>query len=151
MTGGILVKSQNLCIMQLSNIITWVMFNLKQSLGLMYTARYICDVKWGASSRWLSSLYCPMRNSDQMTIGKTRSTLVYTAQNLHILILFKLFGFRTIELVQDAITNGTSFYFRINEKPIFMSGSNWIPATNYYPETEQYYSRLLSAAQVCFK
>ena len=32
-----------------------------------------------------------------------------------------------------------------------MSGSNWIPATNYYPETEQYYSRLLAAAQVGFK
>ena len=68
-----------------------------------------------------------------------------------ILIQYKLFGFRTIELVQDKITNGTSFYFRINEKPIFMSGSNWIPATNYYPETEEYYSRLLSAAQVSFQ
>ena len=28
-------------------------------------------IKRGASFRWSSSLYCPMRNSKQMTIGKT--------------------------------------------------------------------------------
>ena len=33
-------------------------------------------VKWGASSRWLLSLYFPLRNSDQMTIRKTHSTLL---------------------------------------------------------------------------
>ena len=32
-------------------------------------------LKWGASSRWSSSLYRPKRNSDQMTIGNTRTTL----------------------------------------------------------------------------
>ena len=32
-------------------------------------------LKWGASSRWPSSLYCSMRNSDQMTFGKTHPTL----------------------------------------------------------------------------
>ena len=31
-------------------------------------------VKWGASRR--SSLYCPMRNSDQMIIGTTHPTLI---------------------------------------------------------------------------
>ena len=34
-------------------------------------------LKWGASSRWSSSLYCHKRNSDEMTIGKTHPTLVY--------------------------------------------------------------------------
>ena len=33
------------------------------------------QVKWDASSRWLSSLYRPMRISGRMTIGKTHSTL----------------------------------------------------------------------------
>ena len=33
------------------------------------------SLKWGAASRWSSSLYCPMRNSDEMTIGKTHPTL----------------------------------------------------------------------------
>ncbi|KAG5671762.1 hypothetical protein PVAND_001941 [Polypedilum vanderplanki] len=37
-------------------------------------------------------------------------------------------GFRTIELVQDRMDNGLSFYFRINGIDIFMKGSNWIPA-----------------------
>ena len=34
-------------------------------------------VKWGASSRWSSFVYFPKWNSDQMTIGKTRLTLIY--------------------------------------------------------------------------
>jgi len=34
-------------------------------------------IKWGASSRWWLSLYCPMQNSDQMTIEKTHPTLEY--------------------------------------------------------------------------
>ena len=32
-------------------------------------------LKWDASSRWSLSLYCPMRNSDEMTIAKTHPTL----------------------------------------------------------------------------
>ena len=38
---------------------------------------FIGIVKWGASSRWSSSLNCPMRNTDEMTIGKRRPTLQY--------------------------------------------------------------------------
>lgn len=38
-------------------------------------------------------------------------------------------GFRTIELVQEPIDSGLSFYFKINNIPIFMKGSNWIPAS----------------------
>nr|XP_043903841.1 beta-mannosidase [Solea senegalensis]XP_043903842.1 beta-mannosidase [Solea senegalensis] len=38
--------------------------------------------------------------------------------------------FRTVELVQEPVVHspGLSFYFRINGKPIFLKGSNWIPA-----------------------
>ena len=32
-------------------------------------------IKWGASSRWLLFLYCPLRNSNEMTIRKTHLTL----------------------------------------------------------------------------
>ena len=35
----------------------------------------VCN-KLGASSRWSSSLYCPVRNSDQMIIGKTHPTII---------------------------------------------------------------------------
>ena len=33
-------------------------------------------LNWGASSRWSSSLYCLMQNSDEMTIGKTPSLYI---------------------------------------------------------------------------
>ncbi|XP_015717580.1 beta-mannosidase isoform X2 [Coturnix japonica] len=41
--------------------------------------------------------------------------------------------FRTVELVQEPIPGspGLSFYFRINGQPIFMKGSNWIPADSF--------------------
>ena len=41
---------------------------------------------------------------------------------------------------------GDSFYFLINGKPIFMSGSNWIPASNIFPESSVYYTKLLDIA-----
>ena len=33
------------------------------------------NLYWGASSRWSSSLYCLMRNSDEITIGKSHPPL----------------------------------------------------------------------------
>jgi len=41
-------------------------------------------------------------------------------------------GFRTVELVQDAIQpQGATFYFRVNNIPIFTKGSNWIPVDSF--------------------
>ncbi|XP_062348968.1 beta-mannosidase isoform X1 [Cinclus cinclus] len=41
--------------------------------------------------------------------------------------------FRTVELVQEPILGspGLSFYFRINGRPIFFKGSNWVPADSF--------------------
>ncbi|KAI7805656.1 beta-mannosidase isoform X1 [Triplophysa rosa] len=41
----------------------------------------------------------------------------------------RMVAFRTVELVQEPLPSspGLSFYFRINGKPIFLKGSNWIP------------------------
>ena len=50
--------------------------NLKY-LDQAHTGRYrpLEIIKRGASSRWLLSLYCPMRNADKMIIKKTHPTL----------------------------------------------------------------------------
>ncbi|ESO06388.1 hypothetical protein HELRODRAFT_64903, partial [Helobdella robusta] len=42
-------------------------------------------------------------------------------------------GFRTVDLVQDYVQedNGLTFYFSINNQPLFLKGSNWIPMTNF--------------------
>lgn len=47
----------------------------------------------------------------------------------------KRFGLRRCEVVQHKFENasGTSFYFEINNIPIFCGGSNWIPADSFIP------------------
>lgn len=47
----------------------------------------------------------------------------------------KRIGIRRAELVQQQLEGepGTSFFFRINNIPIFCGGSNWIPADSFIP------------------
>ncbi|XP_075550187.1 beta-mannosidase-like [Dermacentor variabilis] len=59
------------------------------------------------------------------------------------------FGFRTVELKEDAIDDsGTEFYFKINGVPIFAKGSNWIPADIFLERVrEEYVRELLKSAK----
>ncbi|XP_069486792.1 beta-mannosidase [Ambystoma mexicanum] len=57
--------------------------------------------------------------------------------------------FRTVELVQEPIPGspGLSFYFKINGIPIFIKGSNWIPADSFQDRvTSKVLRRLLQSA-----
>ncbi|XP_055970074.1 beta-mannosidase [Sorex fumeus] len=57
--------------------------------------------------------------------------------------------FRTVELVEEKIegSEGLSFYFKINGVPIFLKGSNWIPADSFQDRvTPALLRRLLQSA-----
>lgn len=55
----------------------------------------------------------------------------------------KKFGLRRAQLIQRPMTDqpGTTFFFQINNIPVFCGGSDWIPADNFIPRIskEKYY------------
>lgn len=57
-------------------------------------------------------------------------------------------AFRDVELVEDDLPLGRSYFFRVNGVPVFLKGSNWIPSA-VLPEliTEDYLRRLLTASK----
>lgn len=59
-------------------------------------------------------------------------------------------GFRRTELIQQPLKSdqGLSFFFKVNNVPIFMTGSNWIPAHNYLTRlTRQDYEEWVQLAR----
>lgn len=56
-------------------------------------------------------------------------------------------GIRTLELIQVKDVFGTGFYFRLNERPVYMKGANFIPPDNFLPRiTDQDYAKLIDHA-----
>lgn len=55
------------------------------------------------------------------------------------------YGIRTVELINEPDSIGTSFYFKVNGKPVFMKGANYIPQDVFLPRvTNAQYSKLIA-------
>ena len=57
-------------------------------------------------------------------------------------------GLRTIELIQEKDEVGKSFYFKLNGKPVFMKGANYIPPDSFLPKvTDSIYNSIVQNAK----
>ncbi|KAK8100630.1 Beta-mannosidase B [Apiospora kogelbergensis] len=77
-------------------------------------------------------LWYPARYGKQ-PLYTVKATLIHDGKDID--FIEKKIGLRRAQLVQRALKDqpGTSFFFEINNVPIFCGGSDWIPADNFIP------------------
>ncbi|XP_010639888.1 beta-mannosidase [Fukomys damarensis] len=90
----------------------------------------------------------PHGHGDQT--GYNMTVLFELDGGLHIEKSAKTVYFRTVELVEEPIEGspGLSFYFQVNGFPIFLKGSNWIPADAFQERVTPDVLRLLLQSAV---
>ncbi len=64
------------------------------------------------------------------------------------LMVQKQIGLRTVEVRREADAEGESFYFVVNDVPVFAKGANWVPADSFTTRlSEAHYRHLLESAR----
>ena len=96
-------------------------FNLKKGTNTVKMPYEISNPKlW-----WCNGLGFPHQYEFHFSLKQNREIL--DKKELKI-------GLRTIELVQDKDEFGTRFYFKLNGKPVFMKGANYVPQDSFIPK-----------------
>ncbi|ODH37726.1 hypothetical protein ACO22_02582 [Paracoccidioides brasiliensis] len=95
------------------------------------------EVEYGIATATLNvhnpQLWYPSRYGKQPLY--TLSASLLSSNGVEVDSASQRFGLRRAELVQRKLDDaeGTSFFFEINNIPVFCGGSNWIPADNFIP------------------
>ncbi|KAK4231694.1 glycoside hydrolase superfamily [Podospora fimiseda] len=95
------------------------------------------------------ALWYPIRYGKQPLY--TLTTKLFVEEEKEIDSVSKKIGLRRAELVQRPLLDqpGTSFFFQINNIPVYCGGSDWIPADNFIPRisTQKYYDWIKLVAE----
>ncbi|CAG9536745.1 unnamed protein product [Cercopithifilaria johnstoni] len=83
--------------------------------------------------------------SGKQKLYKLITSISYEGQNFDKEIRV---GFRTVQLIQDYVnskkpTQGRHFYFMVNDQPIFLKGSNWIPSSAFPARNHRFEEKFL--------
>ncbi|KAK3987079.1 hypothetical protein QBC44DRAFT_352046 [Cladorrhinum sp. PSN332] len=89
------------------------------------------------------SLWYPIRYGKQPLYTLTATLLSSESESDSVDALTKKLGLRRAELIQRPLLDqpGTSFFFQVNNIPLYCGGSDWIPADNFIPRItpQKYY------------